>query len=311
MKALVSTGYQPLDQVTVVDLPTPSAGPGEVVLKVAAAALNPLDLALITGTMKDFYPVEHPLVIGMDAAGTVAEVGPGVTGYAPGDEVVAFTATAGAVAEYTVAVAGPRLARRPAALDAATAAALPESGMTAVCLLRAAGLRAGETVLVIGATGGIGLYAVQLAGDLGARVIATATAPDAEYVRGLGATDTVDYRDGDVVEQTLRRVSGGVDVVVDLINRGDDLTATARAVRPGGRLVSPLFGPAELGGEVTPIYIGSFVPEPGDLDNLVRRAADGRLHVEIGARYPFDQAALAVADFAAKHIRGKVVVTLV
>ncbi|WP_371477339.1 NADP-dependent oxidoreductase [Kitasatospora sp. NBC_00315] len=311
MKALVATEYQPLDRITVADLPTPTAGPGQVVIKVAAAALNPLDLGLITGTMKDFYPVEHPLVIGMDAAGTVAEVGPGVTGYAPGDQVLAFTGTtAGAVAEYTVAEAGPGLARRPSGLDAADAAALPESGMTAVCLLRAAGVKAGDTVLVIGATGGIGLYAVQLATALGARVVATASGDDAAYVRRLGATDTVDYREADVVAQTLRQVPGGVDVVVDLINRGEDLAGSARAVRPGGRLVSPLFGPAELDGDVTPVYIGSFEPRPGDLEDLAERAADGRLQVEIGARYPFTDAPRAVADFAGRHIRGKVVVTM-
>lgn len=184
MKALVSADYQPLDGLTVADLPTPSAGPGEVVVRVEAAALNPLDLALITGAMKDFFPVEHPLVVGMDAAGTVAEVGTGVTGYAPGDAVLAFTGQAGAVAEYTVVTPGPKLARRPSALDAVRAAAIPESGMTAVCLLRAVGLSASQSVLVIGATGGVGLYAVQLAAALGAKVIATATAQDADYVRG-------------------------------------------------------------------------------------------------------------------------------
>ncbi|MFI6444219.1 NADP-dependent oxidoreductase [Kitasatospora sp. NPDC050543] len=308
MRALVATAYQPLDGITLADLPRPTAGPGEVVVRVEAAALNPLDLALITGAMKDFYPVEHPLVIGMDAAGTVVEVGPDVTGYAPGDPVLAFTGQAGAVAEYTVAVAGPRLARRPPGLDAARAAAIPESGMTAVCLLRAVGVGAGQSVLVIGATGGIGLYAVQLASAAGARVIATATPQDADYVRELGAAESIDYRTADVVQQTLALVTGGVDVVVDLINRGDGLAATARAARPGGRLVSPLFGPSGFDRDVTGVYIGSFVPEPGDLEDLASRAADGRLRVEIGARYRFDDAVRAVADFAGKHIRGKVVV---
>ncbi|MEU9128858.1 NADP-dependent oxidoreductase [Kitasatospora sp. NPDC048540] len=310
MKALVAAGYQPLDRIALTDRPKPAAGPGQVVVRVEAAALNPLDLALITGALKDVYPVQHPLVIGMDAAGTVDEVGPDVTGYAPGDRVLAFTGQTGSVAEYTLATPGPRLAHRPAGLDAERAAALPESGMTAVCLLRAAGLAPGQTVLVIGATGGIGLYAVQLATALGARVIATAGAQDAEYIRELGAAHTVDYRTADVVAAALELVPGGVDLVVDLINNGEGLVGSARAARPGGRLVSPLFGPQTLDRDVTPVYIGSFVPEPGDLDDLAARAADGRLRVEIGARYPFADAARAVADFAGTHIRGKVVITV-
>lgn len=251
MKALVAREYTTLDGVVVTDVPQPDAGPGEVLVKVEAAALNPLDLALITGAMKDVFPVEHPLVVGMDAAGTVAEVGAGVTAYTPGDPVVAFSGQAGAVAEYTVVAVGPHLAKRPAGLAAPRAAAIPESGMTATCLLRAVGLAAGESVLVVGATGGIGLYAVQLAASLGAKVIATATSSDADYVRELGAQGTVDYKAGDVAEQTLRQVPDGVDVVVDLINRGDALSTTARALRDGGRLVSPLFGPQDFGRGVT------------------------------------------------------------
>lgn len=310
MKALVATDYVPLNQIKVTDHPTPAPQPGQVLIKVEAAALNPLDLALITGAVKDMFPADHPLVIGMDAAGTVVEVGEGVSGYAPGDPVLAFVGQAGAVAQYTVGSPGPLLARRPPGLDSAHAAGIPESGLTAVCLLRAVRLAAGESVLVIGATGGIGLYAVQLAHALGARVIATATADDEQYLRGLGAADTVDYKSADVVEEALRLAPGGVDVVVDLVNSGDSLTNTARAARPGGRLTSPLYGPDDIGGDVSPVYIGTFQAEPGDLDDLAARAADGRLRVEIGARYSLDDAVQAVADFAGKHIRGKVVIEI-
>ena len=182
--------------------------------------------------------------------------------------------------------------------------------MTATCLLRAVGLAQGEKVLVIGATGGIGLYMVQLARLLGARVIATASAEDAEYIRGLGAAETVDYRTGDVVQETLRLEPGGVDVVVDLINRGDALADSARAARPGGRVVSPLFGPPDLGRGVSGVYIGSFTAEPGDLQSLADRAASGELKVEIGASYPLADSVQAVSDFAGKHLRGKVVITI-
>jgi len=310
MKALVASDYAPLDRIAITDLPVPTAGLGQVLVKVEAAALNPLDLALITGALKDVYPLEHPLTVGMDAAGTVEAVGEDVTAYRPGDRVLAFVGRAGSIAEYTVATVGPLLTRRPENLDATRAAALPESGLTATCLLHTVGLGVGQSVLIVGATGGIGLYAVQLAHALGARVIATATAEDAEYVRSLGAEETIDYQAHDVVQETLRLRPDGVDVVVDLVNRGEDLTVTARAARPGGRLVSPLLGPAELGRDVTAVYIGNFTAQPGDLENLAARAADGSLRVEIGAAYPFAEADRAVADFAGKHIRGKVVVTI-
>ncbi|MDH6131493.1 NADPH2:quinone reductase [Kitasatospora sp. MAA4] len=310
MKALVATEYATLDRISVTDHPTPSPGPGQVLVKVEAAALNPLDLALITGAMKDMFPVEHPLVIGMDVAGTVAKLGEGVTEYALGDPVLAFVGQGGTVAEYTVATVADRFAKRPPGLAAAQAAAIPESGLTAMCLLRAVGLAAGESLLVVGATGGIGLYAVQVASSLGAQVIATATAEDAEYMRSLGAAGTVDYKAADVVAETLRLVPGGVDVVLDLVNRGEGLVGSARAARPGGRLVSPLFGPDDLGREVSGVYIGGFTSEPGDLEKLAARAAEGTLRVEIGASYPLADAARAVADFAGKHIRGKVVVTV-
>ncbi|MER7661609.1 NADP-dependent oxidoreductase [Streptomyces sp. NPDC096193] len=311
MKALVAPDYVPLDQVTVTDHPTPTPGPDQVLIKVEAASLNPLDLMLITGAAKENFPAEHPLVVGMDAAGTVVEVGENVTLYSAGDPVLAFTGgSAGAVAEYTMASPGPMLARRPGGLDSLHAAAIPESGLTAVNLLRAVRPTADESVLVVGATGGIGMFAVQFAHAIGARVIATSTAEDVEYLRGLGADDTVDYKRTDVVEEVLRLAPDGVDVVIDLVNSGEGLASTARAVRPGGRLVSPLYGPADLGRDVESVYIGSFQAQPGELDDLAARAADGRLRVEIGARYPFANAPQAVKDFATKHIRGKVVVTI-
>ncbi|WP_142215579.1 alcohol dehydrogenase catalytic domain-containing protein [Streptomyces sp. SLBN-118] len=128
MKALVASDYTPLERIGVTDHPAPAAEPGQVLIKVEAAALNPLDLMLITGAAKESYPAHHPMVVGMDAAGTVAEVGEGVSGYAPGDPVLAFTGQAGAVAEYTVASPGPLLARRPAGWTGRTRPPSPNRG---------------------------------------------------------------------------------------------------------------------------------------------------------------------------------------
>jgi NADPH2:quinone reductase len=199
---------------------------------------------------------------------------------------------------------------RPQALDAVHAAAIPESGLTALALLRAAELKSGRSVLVIGATGGIGLFFVQLAAAEGAHVIATATGEDADYVRGLGASEVVDYKNADVVEETLRLRPGGVDVVIDVINMGEGVLTSARAAHEGGRVVSALGGPDDLARNVAAVYIGSMSPQPGDLERLVAQVADGTLKVEVSRAYTLDESPQAMADFGGRHTRGKLVITL-
>ncbi|AUS78408.1 NADP-dependent oxidoreductase [Actinoalloteichus sp. AHMU CJ021] len=312
MRALVATDYGALDQALVLaSVPEPVPAPGQVLVRVRAAALNPLDLALILGSMREQMPIAHPFTVGMDAAGVVVAVGDGVRDHAPGDEVLGYSAfVSGTVAEYTLIESGPYLASRPAGLDPVRAAGVPESGLTATHLLRAAGLRPGSSMLVIGATGGIGLYTVQLATAAGVEVLATGKPTDRDYVRSLGAVEMVDYTRGQVVRDALALRPDGVDVVLDLVNAGPDIVASAEAVRPGGRVVSPLGGPTELGRGVTAHYIGQMTPRPGDLAELAARAASGRLRVEVGAVYPLDEAKQAVTDFASRHIHGKVVVRI-
>ena len=181
--------------------------------------------------------------------------------------------------------------------------------MTALALWRAAALRSGDSVLVIGATGGIGMFLVQFAAAEGVHAIATASEDDAAYVRNLGAADVVDYRSAGVVEEALRLRPEGVDAVIDLIGMGEAISISARAAREGGRLVSPLGGPEGLDRDVSAVYIGSFVPRPGDLEALLGQVADGSLRVEVSRTFTLDEAPAAVADFAHAHTRGKVVIT--
>src|SRR5438132_6782100 len=139
MRALVATDYGTPFKLSVAEVPTPTAGPGQVLVRVEAAALNPFDLALISGAMREMVPLTFPFVIGMDAAGMVAALGPGVTRFAVGDPVIGWSGFAsGTVAEYAVIPDGLELAKRPAGLDAVHGAAIPESGVTAAHLLRAA-----------------------------------------------------------------------------------------------------------------------------------------------------------------------------
>jgi len=312
MKALVANDYGPPSQLTVTDVADPQPGAGEVLVAVEAAALNPFDLKVLTGAMREFAPIEFPYIPGMDAAGTIAAVGPGVTRFSGGEEVFGFFGP-GTMAEYAVIADGPLLAARPGELDPIRAAAIPEAGLTAISLLRAVALQAGSTVLVIGATGGIGMFIVQLAARDGAIVLATAGPEDSEYVRGLGAAEALDYRAGDAIENTLRLQPGGVDVVFDLVNKGPDLTPSARAVRAGGRLVSPLRATDDFVPErddITVVHTGlAEHREPVDLDRLGAQVAAGVLVIEIGAVYMLENGPQAFVDLAETHTRGKLVVT--
>ncbi|MFI7470621.1 NADP-dependent oxidoreductase [Nonomuraea sp. NPDC049646] len=308
MKALVAAAFGPLEQLRVHDLPDPSPGPGQVQVRVQAAALNPIDVKLVTGELRAMFPVTHPCVPGVDATGVVAAVGEGVTRFAAGDEVIAYAgAASGVIAEYALVGEGPELVHRPA-LSPAHAAALPMAAMTAHCVLASAALEPGDSALVIGATGGVGALVVQQAAELGVRVLATAAPADTAYIRALGAHETIDHTAVDTLSAARRLHPGGLDVVVDLINAGPALASPAGLVRPGGRLVSTLYGPAEVDG-VAPVYV-RMEASTGDLHRQAERVAAGRMSIEVAATYPFDEAPQAMRDLAeGQYTRGKIVIT--
>ncbi len=336
--ALLAHDYGPPSQLALGDVPRPEPATGQVLVRMRAAALNPFDLKLLGGAMRGGISVDFPYVPGMDGAGTIAAVGADVEDVAVGEEIFGFFGrTPGTIAEYALLDAGDYLARRPAALDAVHAAALPESGITAKTLLRAVGLGSASeespgggdppssgsasssggtppaSLLVIGATGGIGMFVVQLAAAAGCEVLATATPAERDYVLGLGAAHALDYTSGDLAEQALALHPGGVDAVVDLINSGDGVRRSARALRDGGRLASPLGGPEELelDGEPARGLAASYVSLtllPGYLEDLARRAAAGTLRVEVSRVYPLGEAVQAFVDFAGGHTRGKLVI---
>lgn len=312
MKALVAPSYGPLDQLAVIDRPTPVPGPGEILIRVEAAALNPLDAALVVGAMREMMPIEHPFVVGMDASGVVEAVGEGVTGYAAGDAVLAYTHFhPGTIAEYTLVAEGPDVAPRPVGLDPVRAAALVSTSLTGECVLdELAGIEAGQPVLVIGATGGVGSFVVQLASLAGLRVLATAAPADVAYARGLGAWEVIDYTAADTLVEARRLAPDGAAAVVDLINRGPALATTASAIRPNGRLVSTLMGPEEVGCGIGVTYV-RMAARDGHLQRLAQRVAAGELAVEVAATYSLADAPKALAEFAAgRYSRGKVVVTV-
>lgn len=310
MKALAARSYGPIEDLAVMEFAIPTAGPGQVLVRTEAAAVNAADVVLTTGVLRQAMPVDHPFVPGVDVSGVVEAVGEGVVRFSVGDPVLAWLGLgSGALAEYVVIDDTPGLALRPAGLDAARAAALATGGLTASSLVEAAGLGPGSTLLVVGATGGVGSFVVQLAKRAGATVLATGLPEDEDYLRDLGADEIVDYGSADVTDEALRRVPGGVDAVIDVVHVGPALVRSADAARAGGVVVFVLGAPPpafERG--VTAVYAGAAAPE-GRLDELAAQVADGRLRVSVSADYPFADARQAIAAFAREHVRGKVTVT--
>lgn len=311
MKALIVDDYGPPLGARLGELDAPPVKEGYLKVSMCAAGVNPFDYKLVTGAVREFMPIAFPFVPGMDGAGVVVEVGAKVTGWNKGDEVFGMFET-GTFAEVAlVSATSKRLARKPADLDFVRAAAIPEAGLTASTIVRTAGLAQGNEVLIIGASGGIGLFAIQLAKAHGARVIATGKGDDASYLRDLGADAVVDYGAGDVLGQVKQSNPDGVDVVIDLVTTGGALTADAAVIRSGGKLVSPLGGPDQdaFPFGVTVHYV-RLSAKKGELDDLAQRAASGALRIEVGQIYPLAQAGQALADLydPAKHTRGKLVV---
>ena len=179
-----------------IDLPTPEIGDGEVLIRVRAAGINPFDWKVANGALRDRMKHRFPMILGFDAAGVIERIGADVTGFAEGDEVYGYlfkpVIGTGTYAEYVGAPANI-VARKPVNVGFAEAAALPTPGLTAMDLVDAVEIGVGETVLIVGATGGVGSYATQLAARRGAHVIATARRTDGALVRELGAVETVDH----------------------------------------------------------------------------------------------------------------------
>ncbi|MBC8101058.1 MAG: NADP-dependent oxidoreductase, partial [Cytophagales bacterium] len=218
------------------EAPRPEPEAGEVLIKVMAAGINPIDLMIGAGGFEEMVPHTLPLILGWDVAGTVEALGTGVSGFAVGDAVfaVADLRRDGAYAEYVV-VSAAALCPKPTMIDFTTAAAVPLAATTAwEALFEQANLAAGQTILIHGGGGSVGGFAVQFAKAKGARVIATASAADAAYVLSLGADLVVDYK-----SQNFEDVAKDVDAVLDTIG-GDTQARSWQTLRDGGVLVTTL-----------------------------------------------------------------------
>ncbi len=311
MRAAVTEAFGGIDRVVVRDLPGPVPGPGEVLVRVKAAAMNPIDCKLREGRFRLIFHVKPPFVLGFDLAGEVEAIGPGVTRLRPGDAVFGTMSRPGAHAEH--AVAGEELLLpKPSRLSFEEAAALPAAALSALQALRDdARLRSGQRVLLNGAGGGIGTLAIQIASATGARVTAVASAGNQELLRELGADECLDY-----AKEDFARRETAFDAILDLVpNRS--FPECRRALAPGGTYVTTLPGPAPFFWRVLtalPLFGGRrcrmlmLRAKRSDLEELARLVEAGKLRAVLGDVFPLDAIRDAHVRMQSGHARGKIVV---
>ena len=322
MQAVVSRCYGGPEALEFLAVEKPQPGPNEVLVKVQAAAVNPLDYHYMRGSpylMRLAAGIGRPSDqrMGVDFAGIVADVGSDVTRFAVGDAV--FGGRSGAFAEYLLIPEDRAIAHRPESVGIEEAAAIGIAGVTALQALRDDGkLKAGEKILINGASGGVGTYAVQIAKALGADVHGVCSTRNVEMVRGLGADHVFDYKQENYTESDNQ-----YDLIVDMVG-SQSLTANRRVLKPGGRMV--IVG-GEKGDWIAPlkvplktVFLAPFVEEEigvmlaelrgEDLDYLAGLMADGRLTTQIDKHYPLAETADALRYLETKRARGKVIIAV-
>ena len=324
MKALVCPAYGPLENLHVGELPDPMPGAGEVLIEVRAAGVNFPDVLIVQGKYQ-FKP-EPPFAPGGEVAGVVRAVGPGVERFKAGDRVLA-TMISGGYAELAVAKERQVL-RLPEGLGDEVASAFALTYGTSYHALKdRAALNAGETLLVLGAAGGVGLAAVELGVVMGARVIAAASSDDKlAMTREHGAHETINYATEDLRARIKDLTGGkGVDVIYDPV--GGDMAETAlRSIAWEGRFLVVGFAAGEIpklplnlvllkGCQVVGVFWGSFAErEPqrneANLEEMVGWYREGRIRPHIDGTYPLEQSIDALRRIAARQVRGKLVITM-
>lgn len=319
MKAMTLTTFGGTDAFELRDVPKPVPGAGQVLVRVHATSINPLDYQVRRGDYKDYVPL--PAITGHDVSGVVEAVGPGVTSFIAGDEVW-YTPQIfdgpGSYAEYHVA-SESIVGKKPTSLSHVEAASLTLVGGTAwEALVGRAQLRVGESVLVHGGAGGVGHVAIQVAKAIGAKVFTTARSEQFEFVRSLGADVVIDYEKEDYVDVVMRESGGqGVNVIFDTIG-GDTLTRSPDALAQLGRVVSivDLARPQNLiqaWGKNASYHFVFTRQNRGKLDELKALVERGQLLPHVGATYSLADIPLAHARLESRDngLRGKVAIAVV
>jgi NADPH:quinone reductase-like Zn-dependent oxidoreductase len=305
MKAITYSEYGSPDVLRLTEEAMPKVGPGMVLVKVKAAAVNPVDWKIMAGYLDAAMDLQFPAIPGWDVAGVVESVGIDAPHFRSGDEVIAYGRKdyvhGGSFAEY-IALPERLLARKPASLGWKESAGLPLAGLTAYQVLTRLGLEAGETVLIHGGAGGVGSLGIQIAAALGARVIATASERNHDFLRSLGA-EPVSYGEG-LADRVRALRPEGVDVVADFV--GGNLEPTLAVLADGGRHASIADSDVEQHGG-TWMWVN---PVGAELQELADLVDQHNIRVEVARTFPLPEAADAFRLNMEGHTRGKIVVTV-
>jgi NADPH:quinone reductase-like Zn-dependent oxidoreductase len=293
--------YGGIDVLDVVDVPAPVPGPGQLLIRVKDAGINPGEAKIREGLLHERWPATFPSGQGSDLAGVVEQVGEGVDGWAAGDEVIGFTDNRASQAELVV-VEAENVTARPARVPWPVAGALFVAGTTAYAAVRAVSASSGDTVVVAGAAGGVGSITVQLAILAGATVIGLASKGNHAWLKGLGVVP-VSYGDG-VAERIAAAASGGVDAFIDLAG-GYVQLALDLGVEPERVDTIVDFGAGETYGVKTEGTAAA--ANAGVLAELAKLIDEGRLDVPIARVYPLEQVREAFRELEQGHTRGKIV----
>lgn len=311
MKAAVLRDYDSPAGLAIEDWPMPVPGADEILVKVAAAGVNPVDWKVRDGILRAGIRLDLPAILGGDVAGLVVDRGPEARQVEIGQAVHAMTGASfhyahGAFAQY-VAIPAVNAAPKPVSLDMAQAAAVPLAALTAwQALFDEGGLRSGQRVLIHAAAGGVGGFAVQFARAAGAHVIGTASAANAAYVRALGAQEAIDYGAAPFEQQV-----GDVDLVIDLVG-GEVQLRSLKVLRPGGMLVNGWGALAEAEARAAGVTARKVAvrPDGGRLRRIGAMIDAGQVHVELAHHLPLADVEAAFALSRSGHGRGKIILEI-
>lgn len=314
MRAALFDQYGPPDVLQIREIPRPEVEPGKVLVEVHAASVNPIDWRIRSGSLRWVLPVRLPMVLGYDISGVVAEVGSGVNQFRPGEEVFAYLdsfRSGGGYAEYAL-VSADVLARKPHSLSHIQAAAVPLAATTALQALRDLGqARQYAQVLINGASGGVGTFAVQLAKILGAEVTAVTGPANVAFLRQLGVARVLDYSTTDFTRQLI-----AYDIVFDAVAHRS-YWSCHRVLKPRGHYITTVPSPGQfLAQGLTWLWAGRrsqtifAKPNGADLRYLQERIDAGELRPVVARTFPLEDVALAHATSQTGHVRGKLVLKL-
>jgi len=311
MKAVFVEETGSLDSLKFGDIDTPEVGEGEVLVRIKAAGVNPVDAAVVQGYLEGGIPHSFPLIPGWDLSGVVEKRGFSSRRFNEGDEVYAYARRPmiqwGTFAEYTV-IPESYLSQKPNSVSHEESGAIPLVGLTAYqSLFDAGNLQEGQTVLILGASGGVGSFAIQLAKSKGANVIGVASEKNFEYMKELGADETISYEVSNIAESVQNVIPDGIDLIFDC-SRGDALQKSINALKDGGKLVSITKSKPDIPSDIAFEYV--FVePNSKQLDHLRELVDEGKVSVPVSKTFSLENSEEALKQIQTLHTRGKIVIT--